>query len=69
METDSSVVGLAHFSKAMTTDALNLVMASKAFTAVPRAVIGMARDEDAEETTQSSCLRSSPTSDRSKCRL
>jgi hypothetical protein len=49
METDSSVVGLAHFSKAMTTDALNLVMASKAFTAVPRAVIGMARDDDAEE--------------------
>jgi AAA domain len=49
METDSAVVGLAHFSKAMTTDALNLVMASKAFTAVPRAVIGMARDEDAEE--------------------
>ena len=49
METDSAVVGLAHFSKAMTTDALNLVMASKAFTAVPRAVIGMARDDDAEE--------------------
>ena len=48
-ETDSALVGLAHFSKAMTTDALNLVMASKAFTAVPRAVIGMARDEDAEE--------------------
>jgi len=49
METDSSVVGLAHFSKAMTTDALNLVMASKAFTAVPRAVIGMARDDEADE--------------------
>jgi AAA domain len=49
METDSAVVGLAHFSKAMTVDALNLVMASKAFTAVPRAVIGMARDDDAEE--------------------
>jgi hypothetical protein len=49
MDTDSAVVGLAHFSKAMTTDALNLVMASKAFTAVPRAVIGMARDDDAEE--------------------
>lgn len=49
METDSAVVGLAHFSKSMTTDALNLVMASKAFTAVPRAVIGMARDDDAEE--------------------
>ena len=49
METDSAVVGLAHFSKALTTDALNLVMASKAFTAVPRAVIGMARDDEAEE--------------------
>ena len=35
METNCSVVGLAHFSKAITTDALNLVMASKAFTAVP----------------------------------
>jgi hypothetical protein len=49
MDTDSAVVGLAHFSKAITTDALNLVMASKAFTAVPRAVIGMARDDEAEE--------------------
>jgi hypothetical protein len=49
METDSAVVGLAHFSKSMTADALNLVMASKAFTAVPRAVIGMAHDDDAEE--------------------
>jgi hypothetical protein len=49
METDSAVVGLSHFSKSMTTDALNLVMASKAFTAVPRAVIGMARDDQAEE--------------------
>jgi hypothetical protein len=49
MDTDCAVVGLAHFSKAMTTDALNLVMASKAFTAVPRAVIGMARDDEAEE--------------------
>lgn len=49
MDTDCAVVGLAHFSKSMTTDALNLVMASKAFTAVPRAVIGMARDDEAEE--------------------
>lgn len=49
MDTDCAVVGLAHFSKAMTTDALNLVMASKAFTAVPRAVIGMARDDEADE--------------------
>ncbi len=49
MDTDSSIVGLAHFNKAITTDALNLVMASKAFTAVPRAVIGMARDDDADE--------------------
>jgi hypothetical protein len=49
METDSAVVGLSHFSKAITTDALNLVMASKAFTAVPRAVIGMARDDQADE--------------------
>lgn len=49
MDTGSAIVGLAHFSKAITTDALNLVMASKAFTAVPRAVIGMARDDEAEE--------------------
>ena len=49
METGCAAVGLAHFSKAMTTDALNLVMASKAFTAVPRAVIGAARDDEAEE--------------------
>ena len=49
MDTDSAVVGLTHFSKSLTTDALNLVMASKAFTAVPRAVIGMARDDEAEE--------------------
>jgi hypothetical protein len=49
MDTDCSVVGLAHFSKAISTDALNLVMASKAFTAVPRAVIAMARDDQAEE--------------------
>jgi hypothetical protein len=49
MDTDSAFVGLAHFSKGMTTDTLNLVMASKAFTAVPRAVIGMARDEEADE--------------------
>jgi hypothetical protein len=49
MDTDSAIVGLTHFSKSLTTDALNLVMASKAFTAVPRAVIGMARDDEAEE--------------------
>lgn len=49
MDTDCSVIGLAHFSKSLTTDALNLVMASKAFTAVPRAVIGMARDDQADE--------------------
>jgi hypothetical protein len=49
MDTDCGVVGLAHFNKAITTDALNLVMASKAFTAVPRAVIGMARDDEADE--------------------
>ena len=49
MDTDGAVVGLTHFSKSLTTDALNLVMASKAFTAVPRAVIGMARDDEAEE--------------------
>jgi hypothetical protein len=49
MDADCAVVGLAHFSKALTTDALNLVMASKAFTAVPRAVIGMARDDESDE--------------------
>jgi AAA domain len=49
MDTDSAVVGLTDFSKSLTADALNLVMASKAFTAVPRAVIGMARDDEADE--------------------
>jgi hypothetical protein len=44
----------------MSTDALHLVMASKAFTAVPRAVIGMARDDkaDVENTVVLSQIKS-----------
>jgi hypothetical protein len=52
----------------MTSDALNLVMASNAFTAVPRAVIGAARDDEAGRRTWSSCPRLSRTSGRRMCR-
>jgi len=45
------VVGLAHFSKAGTSDALTLITGSRAFTAIVRAVIAIARDNDSEEGT------------------
>lgn len=47
-ETGAMVVGLAHFNKSADTDPLNLVTGSRAFTAVVRAVIAIARDPDAE---------------------
>jgi 5S rRNA maturation endonuclease (ribonuclease M5) len=47
--TGCSVVGLAHFNKSSSTDVLNLVTGSRAFTAVLRAVIAVARDPDAED--------------------
>jgi hypothetical protein len=43
------VVGLAHFNKSSGTDPLNLVSGSRAFTAVIRAAIGIARDPDADD--------------------
>jgi hypothetical protein len=48
-ETGCAVAGLAHFNKSVSTDALNLITGSGAFSAVTRAVIAMARDPDAED--------------------
>ena len=48
-ETGCAVVGLAHFNKSASTDALNLITGSRAFSAVARAVIAMARDTDADD--------------------
>ncbi len=47
--TGCAVVGLAHFNKSNNPDALNLITGSRAFSAVARAVIAIARDpEDAD---------------------
>lgn len=54
-ETGCAVVGLAHFNKSASTDALNLITGSRAFSAVARAVIAMARDTDADD---GSCVMS-----------
>jgi hypothetical protein len=43
------VLGNAHYSKGNSRDALTLMMGSAAFGNVPRAVLGFARDEDAED--------------------
>jgi hypothetical protein len=43
------VAGLAHFNKSADTDPLNLIMGSRAFTAVVRAVLAIARDPDADD--------------------
>ena len=45
-----SVLGIMHFNKSGSTDPMKIVMASKAFTAVPRAVMFAARhpDEDGQ---------------------
>ncbi len=48
-ETGSMIAGLAHFNKSADADPLNLVTGSRAFTAVVRAVIAIARDPDAED--------------------
>ena len=53
--TGCAVVGLAHFNKSASSDALNLITGSRAFSAVARAVIAIARDDDAED---GSCVMS-----------
>ncbi|MGL5823845.1 MAG: AAA family ATPase [Nocardioides sp.] len=50
-KTACSVVGLAHFNKSANTDALSLITGSRAFSAVARAVIAIARDDEAEDGT------------------
>ena len=47
--TGCMIVGLAHFSKGTGSDALNLVTGSRAFTAVVRSVIAIARDDDSDD--------------------
>ncbi|MBV9143433.1 MAG: AAA family ATPase [Pseudonocardiales bacterium] len=47
--TGCAVVGLAHFNKSDSTDALNLITGSRAFSAVARAVIAIARDTEADD--------------------
>ena len=53
--TNCAVVGLAHFNKSSSTDALNLITGSRAFSAVARAVLAIARDTDADD---GSCVMS-----------
>ena len=53
--TGCAVVGLAHFNKSSSADALNLITGSRAFSAVARAVIAIARDDDAGD---GSCVMS-----------
>jgi hypothetical protein len=53
--TGCAVVGLAHFNKSVSGDALNLITGSRAFSAVARAVIAIARDDDAGD---GSCVMS-----------
>lgn len=43
-ETGCAVVGLAHFNKSASSDSLNLVTGTRAFTALARGVIAVARD-------------------------
>ncbi len=47
--TGCAVVGLAHFNKSEGSDALNLITGSRAFSAVARAVVAIARDADADD--------------------
>ncbi|MQA26096.1 MAG: AAA family ATPase [Micromonosporaceae bacterium] len=54
-QTGCAVVGLAHFNKSASPDALNLITGSRAFSAVARAVIAIARDADADD---GSCVMS-----------
>lgn len=53
--TNCAVVGLAHFNKSNSADSLNLITGSRAFSAVARAVIAIARDNDADD---GSCVMS-----------
>lgn len=48
-KTGCAVAGLAHFNKSASTDVSNLITGSRAFSAVTRAVIAIARDPDAED--------------------
>ncbi len=54
-KTGCAVVGLAHFNKSTTTDSLTLITGSRAFSAVARAVMAVARDTEAED---GSCIMS-----------
>lgn len=47
--TGCAVVGLAHFNKSAGTDALNLIMGSRGWSAMARAVIAVARDNNADD--------------------
>jgi AAA domain len=47
--TGCAVVGLAHFNKSASSDALNLITGSRAFSAVARAVVAIARDTDSDD--------------------
>jgi hypothetical protein len=53
--TECAVVGLAHFNKSASPDALNLITGSRAFSAVARAVLAVARDPAADD---GSCIMS-----------
>jgi hypothetical protein len=57
--TGCAVVGLAHFNKSSATDSLNLIGGSRAFSAVCRAALPMARDTEADDGT---CIMSMPKS-------
>ncbi len=48
-DTNCMVVGLGHFNKSASADPLNLIMGSRAFAAVVRAVLAAARDPEASD--------------------
>jgi hypothetical protein len=48
-DTGCMIVGLAHFNKSSGDDPLNMVTGSRAFTAVVRSVMAVARDPDADD--------------------
>jgi RecA-family ATPase len=48
-ETGCMIAGLAHFNKSASTDPLNLVTGSRAFTAFVRSVVAIAQDPDSED--------------------
>jgi hypothetical protein len=48
-DTGCVVAGLAHFNKSGDSDPLNLIMGSRAFASVVRAVLAVARDPDADD--------------------